>query len=112
MTHNKLGASWEGFALEVAARAIGKRNEELAFWATHSGPEVDLTWAERGQNWAIEFKYADAPTLTASMSSAVESLKLKHLWVVYPGDRSYPLAPGISALPLREIGAQWTYARS
>jgi len=30
-SHNKLGASWEGFALEVASRAIGKRNEELAF---------------------------------------------------------------------------------
>jgi len=28
-THNKLGASWEGFALEVACRSLGKRNEEL-----------------------------------------------------------------------------------
>ena len=40
--HNKLNASWEGFALETAARAVGTRHEELAFWATHSGAEVDL----------------------------------------------------------------------
>jgi hypothetical protein len=40
--HNKLNAPWEGFALEAAARAVGTRHEELAFWATHSGAEVDL----------------------------------------------------------------------
>jgi hypothetical protein len=46
VSHNKLAASWEGFALEAGARALGKRNEELAFWATHSGAEVDLFWRE------------------------------------------------------------------
>jgi len=29
--HNKLNTSWEGFALEAAARAGGTRHEELAF---------------------------------------------------------------------------------
>ncbi len=108
-THNKLGASWEGFALEVAARAIAKRPEELAFWATHTGAEVDLFWQEDGKNWAIEFKYADAPRLTRSMSSAVADLELTHLWVVYPGDRAYPLAQKVSTLPLSAIGARWPY---
>ena len=108
-THNKLGASWEGFALEAAARAIGKRNEELSFWATHSGAEVDLFWQERGKNWAAEFKYADAPRLTKSMASAMKDLELVHLWVVYPGDRAYPLAPNISTLPLAAAAAAWPY---
>lgn len=66
-THNKLGASWEGFALEVAARAIGKRHEALAFWATHTGAGVDLFWQERGRNWSVAFKYADAPRLSRSV---------------------------------------------
>ena len=48
MTHNKLGASWEGFALEIVVRSIGKRDEELAFWATHSGAEVDSLLAGKG----------------------------------------------------------------
>ena len=109
-SHNKLGASWEGFALEVAARAIGKRNEELAFWATHSGAEVDLFWQEHGRNWAIEIKYADAPRLTPSMASAMKDLDLAHLWVLYPGDRAYPLASDVSTLPLAAVKDLWQYA--
>ncbi len=108
-SHNKLGASWEGFALEAAARAIGKRSEELAFWATHSGAEVDLFWQEHGRNWAIEIKYADAPRFTPSMASAMKDLEPAHLWVLYPGDKAYPLAHAVSTLPLASVGAQWNY---
>jgi hypothetical protein len=31
-------------------------------------------------------------------------LELAHLWGVYPGDRAYPLAEGVSTLPLTGIG--------
>jgi predicted AAA+ superfamily ATPase len=108
--HNKLGASWEGFALEVAARAIGRRNEELFFWATHSGAEVDLFWRERGRNWAIEVKYADAPRFTPSMASAVKDLELARLWVIYPGGQTYALARNVTALPLAAVADSWQYA--
>lgn len=107
--HNKLGASWEGFALEAAARAIGRRSEELAFWATHSGAEVDLFWQEHGRGWAIEVKYADAPRLTPSMTSALRDLDLAHMWVLYPGDRTYPLAPNVTTLPITAMGDRWQY---
>ncbi|MBI4559021.1 MAG: ATP-binding protein [Candidatus Hydrogenedentes bacterium] len=109
-SHNKLGASWEGFALEVAARAIGKRNPELAFWATHSGAEVDLLWQQSGKNWAVEIKYADAPRLTRSMATALTDLQLAHLWIIYPGDRAYPLASKISVLPLADVKDSWQYS--
>ena len=108
-SHHKLGASWEGFALETAAKSIGKRNEELYFWATHSGAEVDLFWQEHGKNWGIETKYSDAPHLTRSMTSAMERLELCHLWVLYPGDRRYEIAPGISTLPLTALTGAWSY---
>jgi len=107
--HNKLGASWEGFALETAARAIGKRNEEYAFWATHSGAEVDLFWQEHGRNWALEVKYTGAPRFTPSMASALKDLKLAHLWVLYPGDRSYPLARNVTVLPITAAADRWPY---
>lgn len=100
--HNKLGASWEGFALETAIRILDKRNEELAFWRTHTGAEVDLLWQAHGKNRAIEVKYSAAPKLTKSMLSAFADLELEHLWVLYPGDKAYPLALNISALPLTE----------
>ena len=108
-SHHKLGASWEGFALETAARAIGKRSEELYFWATHSGAEVDLFWQEHGKNWALEIKYADAPRLTPSMKNALIDLELEHLWVLYPGDRRYKLAPDVSVLPIGAIDGPWAY---
>jgi len=109
MTHNKLGASWEGFALEIVIRAIGKRCEELAFWATHSGAEVDLFWQDRGCNWAIEIKYGSTPKLTPSMKSAVKDLGLEYLWVIYPGERIYSLSDRISTLPLTSIPPEWCY---
>ncbi len=110
--HNKLGASWEGFALEAAARVLGKRSEELAFWATHSGAEVDLFWQEQGRNWAVEVKYADAPRMTRSMINAIEDLNLAHLWVLYPGDRAYPLADKASTLPLESVAGSWPYPQA
>ncbi len=109
MTHRSLGSSWEGFALETAIRALGKRNEELAFWATHSGAEVDLFWQAHGRNWGIEVKYSSSPILTRSMQSAVADLTLAHLWVVYPGQKTYRLAPKVSALPIESVPLQWEY---
>ena len=111
LTHNKLGASWEGFALEAVSRCLGKRNEELSFWATHSGAEVDLFWQAQGTNWAVEVKYGSAPKLTPSMKSAVADLDLAHLWVVYPGEKSYPLADRVSTLPISFLGSPWAYPR-
>jgi uncharacterized protein len=66
-------------------------------------------WQERGRQWAAEIKYADAPRLTRSMVNALSDLELEHLWVVYPGDRSYPLAERISTLPVTRIGDHWRY---
>lgn len=102
-THPKLGASWEGFALETAIRALDKPAGEISFWATHSGAEVDLFWQQSGRNLAIEVKYASAPRLTPSMKSAMADLRLDHLWVVYPGDRTYSLTEKITVLPLEHI---------
>ena len=37
------------------------------------------------------------------MHIAIEDLGLEHLWVVYPGDREYPLSERITALPLGTV---------
>ena len=101
--HNKLGASWEGFALECACREIDRDERDLYFWRTHAGAEVDLFWQDRGKNWAIECKFADAPKMTRSMRSALEDLELEHLWVVYPGKERYRVAEQVTVLPLGEV---------
>ena len=102
-THPKLGASWEGFAMETTVRSLGLNTQELFFWGTHSGAELDLFWQAKGKNWGAEFKYGDAPKLTKSMQSALKDLKLAHLWVVYPGDKKYSITSKITVVPLKTI---------
>ena len=107
----KLGASWEGFALECVSRVLDREDEELFFWRTHSGAELDLLWQWGGRNWGVECKYRDAPRMTRSMKSALEDLDLAGLWVVYPGRTSYRLAENVHVLPFHELGATWDYDR-
>lgn len=107
--HPKLGSSWEGFALDCVWRSIGKAEESAYFWATHSGAEVDLFWQHDGQSWACEFKYADAPTLTPSMLSALTTLNLAKLWVIYPGNVKYPIHERVEVVPLCDISGYWEY---
>lgn len=110
LSYNKLGASWEGFALECVYASIGKRNEELYFWGTHAGAEIDLFWQSGGKNWGAEFKYMDAPRMTKSMKIAIEDLNLEHLWVIYPGQENYKLSENITVLPLSKAPTVWQYA--
>ncbi len=105
----KLGASWEGFALECVCRALDKEDGDLYFWHTHAGAELDLFWQAGGKSWGVEFKYEDAPRLTRSMKAALEDLSLERLWVVYPGKTAYRLAEKVLVLPLADIGDIWRY---
>lgn len=99
--HPKLGASWEGFALEQILAQVPTRS--AYFWATHSGAELDLMLTIRGERHGFEFKHADAPSTTRSMRIAQKDLSLKHLWILYPGSQRYDLDKTITALPASEI---------
>ncbi len=101
--HPKLGSSWEGFALEEALRSIDKEANEVYFWSTQGGAEVDLFWTQGGQNYAVEFKYMDAPRLSKSMHIALEDLSLEHLFVIYPGHQEYRLNSRVTVLPLENF---------
>jgi len=105
----KLGASWEGFALDIVCRALGKDDTEVFFWHAHGGAELDLYWRHGGKSWGVEFKYEDAPRMTRSMQTAIHDLQLAKLWIVYPGKSSYALANNVRAIPLSEIEAAWNY---
>jgi len=98
LTHPQCGASWEGFALEQVLRLA--QPDQAYFWATHQGAELDLLLLKGGQRIGVEFKRADAPTLTKSMRIAADNLKLDALYVVYPGSQRYLMAPGVEAVPL------------
>ncbi len=101
MLHNKVGASWEGFVLEEICKVIGK--DDIYYWRTHTGAEVDLFWQNKGENWGVEIKYNDAPRLTKSIINGIKDLDLKHLWVIYPGKEQYELTEKVTVLPLSGI---------
>lgn len=97
-THPKIGASWEGYAVEEVCKAL--RPDEQYFWATHQGAEIDLLLVKGGRRIGIECKRMDAPRLTPSMRTALADLELSEIRVVYPGSRRYRLAERITAIPL------------
>ncbi len=99
--HPKVGASFEGFAIEQILSCHMPR--EAYFWATHAGAELDLLLHVGGKRFGFEFKLADAPGTTKSMRTALRDLALQHLWVVYPGDETYTLDERITALPIGKV---------
>jgi predicted AAA+ superfamily ATPase len=103
LRHPKLGASWEGFALGQVIRTLRARRNECFFWATHSGAELDLLIVSGRKRLGFEFKRTDAPRITPSMRSAIDTLRLQDLSVVHAGNRSFPLAPGIKAVAAADL---------
>ncbi|HVC96337.1 MAG TPA: ATP-binding protein [Pirellulales bacterium] len=99
--HPKLGASWEGYAVEEVLKALCP--DEAYYWATHQGAEIDLVLFKHGRRLGVECKRMDAPTLTPSMRIVMSDLKLDRLVVVYPGTRGYALADGVEVVPLAEL---------
>lgn len=97
-SHPKVGASWEGYAVEEVLKSY--RPDEAYFWATHNGAQLDLLLFKGSRRIGVECKRADAPTLTPSMRIAMKDLKLDQLYVLYPGERSYSLAKNIEVRPL------------
>jgi predicted AAA+ superfamily ATPase len=101
LRHPKLGASWEGFAIEQVLAT--EPHNEAAFWATHQGAEIDLVLHRRGTLFGVECKRVDAPRMTPSIRNALSDLGLERVAVVYPGSKRYPIAERVEAVPLAEL---------
>ena len=99
-SHPKVGASWEGFVIQQIVHATGKRMEDYYHWSTYTGAELDLFAILGGRRYGFEVKRTSAPHLTPSMRSALETLRLHRLYVVYPGDRRFRMAENVVALPV------------
>ncbi len=105
LDHPVVGASWEGFVLAEATRAMRAEPGEAYFWATHAGAELDLLVIQNGRRLGVEVKRTDAPVVTASMRAALETLRLDELVVVHAGRDSFPLADRVRALSLADMAA-------
>ncbi len=101
LTHPRMGASWEGYAVEAVLNQL--EPDQAYFWATHQGAELDLLLFVNGRRLGVEIKRMDAPTLTPSMRSALADLQLEKLIVLYPGSQAYDLGPQVRVLPIEVL---------
>lgn len=101
--HPKVGASWEGFVISELARHLGARSEELYFWATHAGAELDLLVVRGRRRLGFEVKRTTAPASTRSMHAGRESLGLERVDVIHAGEHTFALAAGIRAVAFHRM---------
>jgi uncharacterized protein len=99
--HPKVGASWEGYAVDSVIRAA--QIDQAYYWATYTGAELDLLFTYKGRRIGVEVKRADAPKLTPSMRTAMTDLRLDRLYVAYPGNVRYTLMKHVEAIGLDEL---------
>jgi uncharacterized protein len=106
--HPRLGASWEGFALEHIIRLAGTPEEDVYFWGVHSQGELDLLLFHNGCRRGFEIKYTDAPRRSPSQKLAMECLGLDRLDIVCPGAMHYPLGDKVFVTGIQRIAEQLT----
>jgi len=99
--HPSCGASWEGFVIEEIIHAV--EPDDVYYWATHQGAEIDLILFKGGKMYGVEIKRQDAPVMTPSMRIALDDLKLERVAVIYPGTKRYELHKKISVVPFQQI---------
>lgn len=101
LTHPKIGASWEGFAIEQVL--MREPHDEAFFWSTHQEAEIDLLLRRGDMLLGIECKRTDTPRITSSIRIALEDLGLQRVVVLYPGTKRFPISNEVEAVPLRLI---------
>jgi predicted AAA+ superfamily ATPase len=102
-SHPKLGASWEGYVIGQVVQQLGARPDEVHYWRTHTGAELDLLVVRGALRVGFEIKRTVAPTFTSSIRSAIRDLKLKSLTVVHAGTESFALAKNVRAVAAVEL---------
>lgn len=103
LSHPKVGASWEGFAIEQVIARLGAERSECWFWGLHSGAELDLLVVRGERRLGFEVKLTDAPKVTPSMRSALEALRLDSLDVLHGGRTTFWLTERIRAVSLHRL---------
>ena len=78
--------------------------DDVYFWATHNGAEIDLVFTKGGRMYGVECKRADAPAHdTPSIRIALEDLKLERIAVIYPGEKRCSLHKKVEVVPFETI---------
>jgi uncharacterized protein len=80
----KIGASWEGYAIEQIINFYEASEEESYYWKSQSGYELDLLIIKNGKRLGFEIKYSSAPKITKQMREHIKILSLEKLYIITP----------------------------
>ncbi|MFC7339067.1 ATP-binding protein [Haloferula chungangensis] len=100
-----LGLSWESFAMEQLVSVLRLRADEMFFWRTHGGAEMDVVIERDGRRYGFDFQTTDEPRVTHSMTIAKADLGLDSVFLVHPGERSFSLREGMAVLGYPALAA-------
>lgn len=101
--HQVVGASWEGFVIEMLG-AVAPAGAEASFYRTANGAEIDLLLTlPGGQTWAVEIKRSLHPKPERGFHHACADLTPARAWVVYPGNERFPLGNGVETISLPDL---------
>jgi hypothetical protein len=59
---------------------------------------MDLVVRRGGKLYGFEFKATERPRVTHSMTIARSDLGLERVYLIYPGEKSFPLRDGMMAI--------------
>lgn len=104
LCHPILGLSWEGFVIEQIFSLLPE-NLGKYFYRTSNGNEIDLI-ITKGNNavCGIEIKFSLSPNLTQGFWNAFTDLKPLKGFVIYPGEKSYPIDKNVWVISLNDLG--------
>jgi len=99
----KLGAFWESFVIEEVVKTLDLDADKIFFYRTHTGAEIDLIFRRQGKLIGVECKFSDVPKLMPGTKTAMEDLQLDHLYLIYPGKKSFPIEKKITVLSILDL---------
>jgi predicted AAA+ superfamily ATPase len=102
--HPCLGASWEGWVVEQVL-GVMPSGWQATFYRTAGGAEVDLLLHPLGGKppIAVEIKRTATPRLSRGFREAFRDLGCECGFFLHAGPDDFPLAEGVTALPLTQI---------
>ena len=105
--HPDRGSSWESLVIEQMATLVELADPRARFyhWRTSGGGEVDLLVDTGSGLIPFEIKLHSSPTrsLVKGLVNCLADLRLPQGYVIYPGDETYSMGAGITALPAAEL---------
>ena len=106
-SHDRRGASFEGFVVEQVASML-PGDVPLSVFSPHVGAEIDLVIPGPGGLLGLEVKASTAPRLPKGIETSCRDLDLSRLVVVHQGNQASE-NDGVIYLPVQRLGELASY---